>query len=757
MIAASPAGRMSATVAQPQALHELVATVRSTTSPGDRLHATVAREQLDAWEAKSLYYRPRVKLAGQWVPASELHGPVEIEEPEIGQHTGGFSFGLAGRKWSIAATEKVWARVPVEIYLDHGPAGHVIEGRDTAVWEEGVWEEGVWQGETPDYRGYVLARPSQEPGLVPIVRVHCGDEAAAWERRELCDELAPKSGLTRGQVIAALAAGIGLPVDVPDGARYDKPLQAARKRLFQLLPDFVEPEGWQLEVRDGTLVAWNPRLKLAPLPPDWEWERGDCLEVVPVAPEEAPSRWVIHATATIDVDEQGVETITTRVEVKELYAPLVALEQQNSDGSITSTGLSSSPSALHTTSLVIFKEVRRGERVLETQQLEYGFYARSAARLVTNTSGPGTAGGGFNYQSVNILEDGRFVWESRERFRLIGQRKTVFTYDANKDRTGARIQEQRWQRGGTKGVRNVGDTATATSVIDAYVYDDDQSYALSIEGWGEHQEIVETLHYDGAGRGDGSVQELFRRQAVKSHVSGPNQNTSYYVLYDGTGQTEIVANRRLAQRKTIAKALTSDGLVAGETETVSEYRAPVKADGDMDWGGHQSNAKEQAFGVVRSESKLYSQRREGQAEIEAFPAEGGREVNLILGHLPITEYTSSVWTRIATQPLELVIEDELAESWFGWQRETLSHEHVQSLAEARAVIRRRRQRALSPKADVVRLDNGLVRRGDTVLLRAHEEGIEGRYLITGKRRVWGDASDPTPRATYRLEAWGEVA
>lgn len=740
MIAPSPSSRMVATVGGAVDFDYMVASVDNGSDPDGTMTAVVSTTEMTSWESSSVYYRFRIKIDGAWVDEADLHGPLQVDEPEIGEHTGSFSFGLVGKQWSIAATEKVWARVPVEVYFDHGVAGSVVEDA------------------TPTYRGYVLARASQNEGDLPVVRVTCGDEAAYWDNAELCDEVTPLSELTRGEIVTLLAQSAGInTVTVPDGAVYNSPIQAARKRLFEILPDFVEPEGWQIEMRNGGLEVWTPVQKGGALPADWSWTKDDCISIVPESPEEAPSRWVLHATSTVETSDAGIETTITTVKLRDIYAQGYSPQQQDSAGVVTSTGFSAPEAFYRVVSIVTIRESRRGDQLVMIEQEEVRWHWIHTGKIVSNGSTGGTAGGGFNYNACYINEDGDHVVNSHAKLGVTGKRITHYFYDSNGTKTGQRIQTFELSRGPSAGVRNVGDSDDETAAADIHVYDDDQSYEQNFESLFMVSDIRETLVYDDEGRGVGSDQTLYTRYPVQCHINGPAPTTSYWINYQGNGQTEQFPTNKVSQVRSTRKILTSDGVARGETVAFKEYRHVEKADGDWDWGGFNSNYVLETFGHSRSEQKFYTSPIEGEVEVETITPAKGREVNLILGNLPITDYEASVWTRITTQPLELVVEDALAEAWFGFSRETISHDYVQTLDEARAVIRRRRQRLLSQKAIVTRVDNGLVQRGDTVYLYAPNEGIAGRFIITAISRTWGGAADPVPRATYVLEDWSAVS
>ena len=76
----------------------------------------LSRQAVESLSGPSIAYRFAVKLGGAWIPETELLGPLEVDE-SIDTVAALFSFSLAGRRWSIEATEKTWTLTPVEVWV----------------------------------------------------------------------------------------------------------------------------------------------------------------------------------------------------------------------------------------------------------------------------------------------------------------------------------------------------------------------------------------------------------------------------------------------------------------------------------------------------------------------------------------------------------------------------------------------------------------------------------------------------------------
>lgn len=697
--------------------------------PRTEISGTVSRTLVDSWEAPSLFFRYRVKVDGEWIPDDELEGALTVEDKDIDSFTSGWTFTLRGPRWSLFRTTKVWALTPVEVYIDHGRAGAVVEP------------------ETPDYAGYVIGC-DQASTYEPVVTVRCGGAAAAYSRFETCYESEPMADLTRGQHLQLMFGEAGATIDTPAGAVYHKPLQAVNKKLFSIALALIEPEGWRIRERpDLTFEVWTPEIKRAPLPPDWEWTAADVVSKSAVPPEAVPSRYVVTGTAVVLTDELGVSRELTRTQLTAEYAPLVATQVQDGAGVLSPSGYSPVSAVPRLVSVIEEETLKRGGVETQKTEREYGWHNPRRGRLVSTGGSGGTAGGGYDYVAGFVDENGDHVRYHMERFVLLGERVTTSGRNANADLVSQRVVTSRF--GSRKAaVRAAGSADTATSVIGTYVYSDDQGYFTLYEEFGIQEESQITFQFPVQGALQGTTQDDYAWHRPRSRRDGDGGGV-YFELYDGTGQRGIVGNWERV-RRTVKSNILRNGQVVGEREVLYTWSVAKRVGGTYDWGDFRSDAGEESFRFVRQEAKAFNVISEEQLEEVTYPATGGRTARTILGRLPITLYTSSTWTRLVSQPLEVVVDDPTVATWFGFCRETINSEFVQTADEARRLIEQRRRRLLSPKLEVVRPD-GPARKGDTVHFSCPEDGINRRFIIADRRAV--HAPGKMPMATYRLEAW----
>lgn len=700
--------------------------------PADAVEFEVSRDAVGSWEGPTLASRKRVKLGGEWVPDEDLIGGVEIEDAPIDSHTGGWSFTLYGKPWSLARTQLVFARTPVEVWLDRGEPGAVIEA------------------ETPTYAGYVLGC-EQSSQHAPIVTVRCGDEAAAYEEWQACEEFEPLTGLTRLEISQSMFEGAGITdLSGPSGGVYDKPLQAINKRLFEVVKALWEPAGGRLRaLPNRTFEIWTPAIKLAPQPPDYVWRKSDVESFTASPPEKCPSRYVVTATGVVISDELGIEVEQDTIEIEEEYAPKVATQQQAANtGAITSTGASPVGAGLRVTSRIETYTTKRDGKILTQTVTEYGWKNPRAALWVANgTNGAvGTAPSGFTPVSARIDEEGAYVHFNQEKFLPILRRELRNTY-TNDTLTGGTVSTTRWMLI-PAGVRNVGTAANETDTSSSYVFDDDQSYQTQVEqfAFAEHQVI--TLVYGDTGAQLQQRQDTYRYHPVRSRIDG-GADATRWIRYDGKAQTELYAGWRLAETAIVYDITNTGGHLVGTREVTATYTANRRVGGTYDFGDFSSDAEQETFQTTKRESKELTALSETSYEEVQYPAEGGRVVRLFQGTLPITRFEGSVWTSLRMQPYEAVVDDATALAWFGFSRETLNLEYAQSVEEALTVIAHRRRRALARKYSIERVDHA-ANVGDTVRFISLDDGIDDRCIVVAKTRSW---SGPLPMASYELEAW----
>ena len=173
-------------------------------------------------------------------------------------------------------------------------------------------------------------------------------------------------------------------------------------------------------------------------------------------------------------------------------------------------------------------------------------------------------------------------------------------------------------------------------------------------------------------------------------------DSDYEQLYDGTARVDINSSFAVVERKVMSDVV-GQGQVKGERTVYYEWSAPRRVGGAHDWGEFESDSAEETFRFTKAETKQYNALSEEQLEEVEYPAPGGRIARRILGRQPITLYTASTWTRVVSEPFEVVIDDPTVEEWFGFARETITSEYILNPTEALRVINMRRRRMLSRK------------------------------------------------------------
>jgi hypothetical protein len=728
--------RLSGTVAASPNVPGLLLAPMAAAGTAGLIEGTVSRAAVESVDGGTICYGYRIRLDGEWIPSQDLNGPLEIEEG-IDTHVTLFSFGLAGAQYSVAATTTTWTRTPVEVWATTGRPGALRE----------------WLRAS----GYVLTC-SQPDSREPIVRVSCADDSVLYDRYELCFEVPPAAGLTRGDICAEAVQDAGVAAwDIPSGAVYLKPVQATSARLFDWLKAFGEPEAWSWRFRaeDRVLEAYAARLKAAPQPPDHVWGLGDVVSIDTTPPKDVPSRWVVRGTAIVFSDESGIKTRLTRTTVEEIYAPKVCLQMQLTDGSVVATGAVEDPEQLRVVSILEDQQRERGGKTLEQLTREFGWFNPAAGKLRTPAAAEpaGPVEEGFYHAQAFVDPDGELrVWR-REGFVQVGERRQVPTYDADGTPIRTRTWTHSWYRK-SMGVRNAG--SASLNVIGAAVGTDGQSYFVfetsltsvrRIEDFGLAQLDDVAYEYDpGTGAARREVQESFGWASPRTAVEG----VPWYVLYDGTGQMHLIAPWTLRRRQTVLNLIAEDGHLLGKIETSEGYRALKRLSGAYEWGDFKSNQQAEAWGRLKRVNTQYNALTEDSYEEIVEDGEGRRTPRLVAGRLPLPRFRTSPWTSLLQQPFDLVLDDATAEAWWGFSRVVVDSEYAQSLEEARAIAARRRSRLLAYTHEVTRPPT-LARPGDTVLLADRRSGIHGRCLVTQMRETWTLAPRTQVLASYTLE------
>ena len=686
------------------------------------LTAEVSRSLVDAYEGRSIRTGCKVKLDGVWVAPADLIGDVEISE-SLDSPMAFATFRLAGGAWSPLVTDKTWTRKAVEIWWQNGPPGRAREELRFAGWVR-----------TGDAAG--------GPGT--LVTVQCGNEAALYDRWELCHEIEPLAGMRRGEIAADLCADAGLTdVAFPGGAEYTKPVQATNVRLFDYLQPFIEPEGWKLRFGGATrrtLEAYTPALKQAPAAPDDIWCGDDLVSVQVRPPADVPSRWVVRGFGSVYVDEAGQESKVTVTEVSALYAPKIAIERQETDGSTTTLSYTAPAAALRVIQRISDTQVSQNGKLLSQDTTEEGWYNRSEAHLVTNT---GTDS--YDYRQVFISEDGRFVHNWIETFGEIGRRRLAVTYDVLGSAVGERTEVYRYNLR-PQGVRAL--NSATINIASTYIHNEENSYHEIVENYGLAEVHEATREFLDDGSEALVAVDSWGYYSPRSTVDPSFVDADFVVLYNGQGQNWITANWTKYQR-TEKRNLMSEGAKVGELEQTYKYAAYHRIGGGYDWGDFESDWVEERF--LLSDQKLvqYDVLSTDHYQRTTYVPGQAPVVETFAGRVPPVRYRWSPWVVLKQQPIELAIDDPVLEDWFGFGRIVVQNDHIQTAEEAQRVLDDRRARALAYQVTVERHES-LARVGDTVLLLSPDHQLSARGLLVGSR-VRRNLQAPTQLGSYDLE------
>lgn len=701
--------RLSGRVAVPQAPASLVGSITTDADPApNSLTGEVVGGAVAAWEPAggTLYHWLRVKLGGQWIPEAHLVGPVAITSgiDELGVR---WEFSLRGPRYSPLATEITWTRVPVELWRWHGELNN------------------LFGGDAAELVGVVLGASAMKlEGGGPVIRIQCGDVLAAASDRELCYELPPETNWTRGQIAADILTGLGLASALPAGAVYKKPIQLVSQRAGEVLRELVEPEGWYLRRRagGGLIEAYDPELAEDPLPVDATWTPDDWDSIEVEAPGRVPSRWVMRGTSALILDEGGIERRITTTIVRGLYSPVVAIERQDDSGAITSA-LSPGTAVLREVGRLVDEQISRGGLLLTQIITEWGWYNPLQAHLkAVDGLGPEN---GYDYSAVWLDETGNGVQWPQQRYVKVGQRRIDQTYDEARNRIAQREQVRRYNAR-LHAVRDHDDEVNDGVGSVAWVYSNGESYSHPAERY-DLAEVHETSYQFRAGGGP-EIESVQNTYGYAVRPIGPIP--SGFVTASGLKVLDIVANWQITERLRTTKILDANDNLKGEIKAQSKWLP----------GG--------VFGYLESTDKSYDVDSEEQfTEVSYKPGER-REVTVV-GGTPLPRYTRSPWTRLRSEPLEVILEDGTVEAWFGFGRAVFNHDYVQSTAEARFVLLRRKRRALSYTVRVQRTETGAIE-GSTVLVIDAALGLNHRAIVVGVQRAH-DLATGRPLATYTLE------
>jgi hypothetical protein len=709
------------------------------------LQGTVSRALIESCSAPSVFYSVAVRLAGTWLPAIAVVGPLEIDE-SLDTPARLFTVTITGRQYSIHHTETTWTAAPVEIWVTAGPIGALR-----------TWRRAF---------GQVLTCEQLE-GPEPTLRLKCADPSRLYDRYELSYEFLPSpaprgrgrgrgagdAGLTRGEICRQILTDAGFTADIPAGALYTKPVITDSQKLWPFLAAFCEAESWSWRLPDWTTVeAYRVAIKEPPEPPDDIWTLRDVLSIESAPPSDVPSQWIIRSTQTTEAPA-GLQITKQRTETFDFYAIKRAVALQQADGTHQPLGLTPSAETFQRVSALETEIHESAGLTVAKITREWHWYNPRAAKLRTPAAGqpPGPVENGFYWAQAYIDEEGACRAWRQEAFVQTGERREIPTYDAEGTEIARRIETHRWYSR-PMAVRSVG--SSTPNVLDAGVGEEGLSWypfekaltaLLRIEDFGLSQLDEIILTYGPTGAVTTEVQETATWYTPRTAVTG----VPWHVNASGSGQKDLLAPFQLVLRKTTTNTLTEDGLLAGTIETSQGFVAPRRVEGPFDFGDHKSNLQQETWGATGLKTTLYNVLDESTYEVLTDDGTGA-VASLVMGRAPRPRYRQSSWTRLVQTPFEIILEDETAATWWGPSTEILALDYIQSPEEALAVAKRRRARRLAITHTVIR-PICQTKPGDTIHLIDPRTGLNHRCLVTRLQERWSLTPRPQILATYTLE------
>ncbi len=672
----------------------------------------------------------RARLHGQWIDPARL-GSVLTLEDDLDSHLRQGGLELQGPEWSPLRTLTSWTRTtPWEIFFYTGAPGLELEEKQL--------------------HGFPMPTQSYRATEFDLAgQLSLGDSSLLVDEAELCLEVPPLSGFTRGEIIRAAASAVGIPrVDVPDGAIYQGPISVSGRRFYDWLKEFSLPEGWHWRTRpeDDTLEAYTADLKEAPLAPDAVWT-SEALESLEIStPRNPANQLVVRGFRT--VQGSGETTVEVqRTEVRSLYAPEVAAFRQHTDGTTTATGFDSGPEVLRPTSVVEVETTKQGNRLTRQVTRQWGFHNPAAGAL--RTPGSSEADGpqdGYYPTAVYLTANGEPVAYQREQFVQTGESIVVPSYDDAGSQTGQLEYLYRWHviPHGVKDQNGLWEPVVLVGG-DGGSYVKADTATQRVEFYGLAQQIQRQMTYGPSGA---VLSELTRQSAYVS-IEAAIGSDGAWELANGKAQLGKQANFGLASEQQVINTLSSSGNLAGSLRTLKGYRALRRASGPFDYGDSQSSESKAKFRLVETESTSYTVLGDSTFEQVTTGADGIPKRDLKQGQPPLPRYQSSVWTQLQRQPVEWVLDCPALAALFGDRSEVLSTDYIQSLEEAEAVARRLHRRGAAHTLTLTRAATP-VEVGQTVELSHQIANLARRGLVVARSQR-RDAETGEATATYRLE------
>jgi hypothetical protein len=700
------------------------------------ISGTLATSIIDAWEGSTIVSSVRVKLAGQWVPGDELIAVswrCSIDTPQKAA-----TITLAAKRNSIWQSLRSWTLQDVEVWDYQGPLGQPIA--------------------TLELRGAVI------PGARQVTKGDGSDVEVTFEVDDigaysgnLCIEVSPGTNLPRGEFARQFAVTAGLTTtSIPDGDIFDRAIVAADRSLFDTLKDVGVAQNWSwrivpLAAGGVKLEAYTPELKEAPLAPDAIWTPDDWQSISVDSPDRPASRVIVRGLVAVSVDEAGIETEINKVTIEEVFSLDRAVEEQLTTGVINSLG----DLALETTgrTAVITTETRRkAGKELSVFTREEGYRSPRGAALHTPEPGSpdGPAPDGYYYARSYIYSDGEYRYWRNARWGDKSERRLYNYYNSSGQVSSTKLQEFGWYSR-TAGVRA---TIVDSWVVGVGVGSDDQSYNTVRSGGGRYQIEDYGLFretYTQYTRNDDGVVTDTRSQVYEYHgIRSAIDISGQYLRYDGTAQTEIVANWKKSKETSLREEI-SDGLVLSRTQSESGYFLILKGDGGHDFGNSEFSSRASAiYRRFRNEVTIYRYLVNGRVEVLTISSDGS-PVTEIVDQAPAAQYEISPWTTMRQDMAEAVWEDVGILAAFGEHIEAINTDYLTSPEQALEVAGRLALRSRARRVRVVRLAT-YIREGHTVLLIDRDQGLMDRGLVVDLD-VSIDVQSGVKTASYVLEVY----
>lgn len=689
------------------------------------LSGTVSITVREAVMGRSSAHGVLLRIAGRDVPPEDLAGPVEISD-ELDTPNTILKFSVRGVTYSFVRTLTTWTTVPVELLTTHsaGAAAPLA---------------------SLDFRGYLVPMGGRQRGIVDPELALTADTIAACGEGMLCAEVLPSAALTRREIAAAIIEPTGVSLMAPGGPVHPRPLEVMDRTPLAFLLEWGEAAGWHWRMLPGAgegeilLEGYTAPLKTAPQAADETWTADDCESIDPEPPSKPLSKVVVRGLRTLAAaGANGVEVEVETIEIRRPYALKTAVEEQLTTGEVVAVS-GSSPEAERVVTRVENEVHRKGGLEIAVITREWGFDNPKAARLRTpegsEADGPED---GYYFTRAWIDEEGEYRFFRAERWMLKSERRIRRTYGPAGTLDKEEIEDYR-RRSYTAGVKEISAGVPGPWQKGIGVGTDDQSHFVfqkdgdrrRIDDFGLAERHVVSHRYDeakGAEAGTSQVSDGYYSPRGAVDVDG------HWLRFDGSAQIDAVAPFRRFAELDKATGLTTDGRVASETEAKRGWFALTKKDGAHDWGGaERSHRVSEIFRTTEAKVVVWRRSGDGSAErLEITPNGPPTVERVVEATIPLPRFGESEWTSLRQEPWEFVLGPVDADLW-GSSSIAVENPHLATPEEGEALARRLRDRSVSPRLRVRRLET-LARPGDTIRVIDPHQGLDHRCLLASRRR-----------------------